>query len=252
MDELFPLPDSIGLTLLQVFIHSIGVWKSEERCELVLAFELEREALRLQQLVQLFELALVQEQMPQRFNITSAGRCLLPSEIAGTRIIGVNELTAIIKPISEDVIVVHQAMNQGFIRERFGELVRNLWVLSIFVWEDGDPSVQRRRDEKAMLAARRNRRYCGPHGIPVLRPDMNRSVMAAHENSKTVAERIFIINPEVGLANVEPGVPDAWDGLLWNNSEKLSRKVCPVVLPVHNGTRIGNNGQPRPINEIGR
>jgi len=116
MEELFPLPDSVRLAVHQVLVRAVRMRQSKERRKLVLPFHLERQTLRLQQLLQLLDFACVRQQMPQRFHITPAGRCLLPAEITRARVIGVNQVPGFVEPIREDVIVVYQAMDQRFIR----------------------------------------------------------------------------------------------------------------------------------------
>ena len=131
--------------------------------------------------------------MPQGLRVAPARWRILLPEIIGARVVRIQQPPAFENPISENIIVVDQAMDQRFISQRRRELLRHPRILSIMMRKNRHPAVQRWRNKKPVLRSARENLDRAPDRLPVLRANMNRSVMAAH-GSTSVANPRHLIN----------------------------------------------------------
>src|ERR1700722_14676575 len=112
--------------------------------------------------------------------VAAARKRILVSKICRAGIIPINHPAVLEKPIREYVIVMHEAMYQGCVRQFFRQCCADRFILPIVFWKNRHPPLNRGRNEESFgpVACKRLDRSFYP--ISIISSNVDASVMAAH------------------------------------------------------------------------
>jgi hypothetical protein len=131
--------------------------------------------------------------MPEGLGIPATRRWIWLAEILRTRIVGLHNPAALEQPVSEHVIVVNEAVNQGFVGKPCGKRFGNGCILSMVLRKNRYPPAYCRRNKKPAGAVADKAFDRGPDGVPVFSPHMNSSIVATHKNLLVPESRDFFV-----------------------------------------------------------